>query len=296
MRWLSNDCPLGSLLHESGYAIVLTGPITGRIVVLGTSAEVVTVLRDLLQGIGQIEQATVERVFSPEEELFQPYFSLMALAFGQLINDPRIKPLLKQAFTYFNEKDYIHCVANLGLVAEDYLTQVFETYLRLPCPKGLTLGQMYDQLHAAVKELFTPEKQELRQLDGVYEQITQLESSTGGQGQPAIVPTVAILREILNSLRSDRKHFSHRIDELHRRDQRLTVFPTRIRENLTELIRNRNAASHKTRVPLGEYEALRTLYCLTSFLLWWRREKELIDWSLDRRPILELAISRNSTN
>ena len=155
---------------------------------------------------------------------------------------------------------------------------------------------MYDQLHTAVKELFRPEKQELRQLDGVYDQITHLESSTSAQGPDGIAPTVAILREILSSLRSDRKHFSQRIDELHRRDQRLTVFPSPIRENLTELIRIRNAASPKTRIPLGEYEALRTPYCLTSFLLWWRREKELIDWSLDRRPILESAITRNSTN
>jgi hypothetical protein len=70
--------------------------------------------------------------------------------------------------------------------------------------------------------------------------------------------------------------------------------PMRIRDNLNEVIRNRNAASHKTRVPLGNFEALRTLFCLTSFLIWWRHEKSTIDWSQDKLAALQSAIDRNA--
>ena len=57
------------------------------------------------------------------------------------------------------------------------------------------------------------------------------------------------------------------LKELHARDRnaQLSVFPSYIRANMHELIRNRNAAAHKTRVPLGNYEAL--LRCILSLPL-----------------------------
>lgn len=280
----------------SGLVVVLEGPRrSGNLIIASMESSGLIAFGEILKELGQVEDLQIQRVFSPEEELFQPYFTFLSATFHKLISDDRVKPQFKQAFDYFKKEDFVHCVSTLGLVAEDYFTQIYETYLREPCPKGLTLGQISDRFHDHVQELVRLPREQLVSLDSVYDEIKQLAKLTNPeQPNELLSRLITALRDILGVIRSDRKHFSQKIDDAVGHNQRVTVFPAQIRENLTELIRYRNAASHKTRVPLGQYEALRTLYCLTSFVMWWRRNRDAVDWGGDKQQILTAAVSQVS--
>jgi hypothetical protein len=183
-----------------------------------------------------------------------------------------------------------------SVIAEDYLTQVYETYLREPCPKGHTLGQIYDLLHYEIRDLTAPSREELKTLDPLYEEIQQIQQNKLTDPNQVIYDRLSkLMRELITTIRADRRYFNQRIDDLHNRNQRGSIFRSQLRENLTELIRYRNAASHKTRIPLGNYEAVRSLYCLTSFLIWWRRTRDSTNWSNDRVLILKDALAYAET-
>ena len=59
-------------------------------------------------------------------------------------------------------------------------------------------------------------------------------------------------------------------------------------ENLNELLKWRNAASHNSRVPLGAHEADRTLYCLVSVITWWQQQLAKVDWTKSKIEVVDL--------
>lgn len=280
-----------------GLVWTLDGPMNSRdIVIASPNYEACdAVMAFLSSDVGALATPRLERIFSPEEEVFQPFFAFLSSAFPTVINDARIQPQFFQAFQYFEGGDFTHCVGALGLVGEDYLTQVYETLLRKPIPKGLTLGQIYDGLHDQLRQRLHPAPQKLVPVDEVYELSKRAEAIDLEADVDAFKRSLAqALREIANTIKSDRKYFDHRIRELQSIDTRLSIFPVLIRENLADLIRFRNAAAHKTRIPIGSYEALRALYCLTSFVMWWLRERTSIDWRKEADEILKDLVERNS--
>jgi hypothetical protein len=101
----------------SGVFFVLRGPREAEQIIAASMTD--TCLRDLasfLTATGQLVNASIDRVFSPEEELFQPYFVSLSAAFSQVINDDRVKPQFRQAFDYYQKSDFVHCVSTLGLL------------------------------------------------------------------------------------------------------------------------------------------------------------------------------------
>ena len=122
----------------------------------------------------------------------------------------------------------------------------------------MTLGQTVDRLHKRIDDLYASPKSALRSQDEIYEQIKQIDPAAG------IESLRPILREVLGLLNDDRAFLVKRMDDLLRPAQRRTPFPVGVAENLNELLKWRNVASHKSRVPLGGHEADRTLYCLIS--------------------------------
>ena len=90
-------------------------------------------------------------VFSPEEEVFEPYFPIVKLAYEAIDQDGRLRSHYVRAFEEYESNRYESCVNVLGLIAEDYLTQAYETLFRDVAPKGKTLGQLYDALHSEKK-------------------------------------------------------------------------------------------------------------------------------------------------
>lgn len=277
---------------SSGSVILISGWESNDATFVSLSKEPLVAFTALLEAAEIIRKPVVERVFSPEEELLSPYFELLKLGYAQTIGDQRLFPQLQTAFVQFEKEDFSHTIGSLGIIAEDYLTQIYEYYFRAPCPRGSTLGQIYDQIHQRIRELIAPKPLELSELEPIYKSLTELKKpSEGKESKPEDL--IPIIREVLGTIKSDRRFFLERIESSTKQSRRLSIFPESIHENLMELIRNRNAAAHKTRIPLGRFEALRTLYCLTAFIIWWREEKAQINWELGAVEIVKAAVARH---
>jgi hypothetical protein len=275
----------------SGTVVLISAWHAPTVTFVAVAQEPLLAIGRLLESAELILEPLVERVFSPEEELLSPYFEFLKVGYDTTIRDQRLRPQLELAFEYFEKEDFTHTISTLGLVAEDYLTQIYESFLRVPCPRGSTLGQIYDQFHQKLKELLAPKQLELAQLDSHYKSLSELQKLPASSASKATDALIASIRDVLNTIKSDRKYFLDRIESSTKQTKRISVFPDWLHDNLMELIRNRNAASHKTRIPLGRFEALRTLYCLSAFSLWWREQKDQTNWALDSLEILKLSVA-----
>jgi len=91
-------------------------------------------VRDFLRRLDKVAEASLTRVFSPEQEVFAPYFAFFRLAFPQFIKSDRLAPQFQKAFTEFEHSHFANCVESLGLLAEDVLVQVDEQPFRDACP------------------------------------------------------------------------------------------------------------------------------------------------------------------
>lgn len=266
-----------------------------RILLVSTSRAALETIAQFLKLAGKISDYSLYPVFSPEEVVFEPYFTFLRASFPQVVSDQHASGLFERAFNEYSDENYSNCVSTIGLIAEDYLTQIYETFFRDVSPKGLTLGQTYDQIHSSIQKLFQPEPKKLSDITPVYNEIKQ--RLTEADVDPNALlnkETLKLIRTVLNMVREDREYFQDRIQNINKRSETISVFPKYLRDNLNELIRHRNAAAHKTRVPIGPYEALRTVYCLISLYLWWDAEKKAIDWKEDAVTILKKSIERNS--
>ena len=245
-----------------------------------------------LEKIGKIENPRLRPIYSPEETVFEPYFSYTQVAYTEIIDDLRLIPIFRRAFEDFEGKRYSNSISNIGQVAEDYLTQIYETLFRDMCPKGFTLGQLVDAIHSRIRNARNSVVLPKPNLTTLYDEIKKLLK------QPRISNKNILLltREVLNASRIQMEYNDSRIDGLLTKKPEVTIFPKQIFSNLTELIRNRNASSHKTRVPLGKYEALKSLYCLISTKMWWDEKISEIDWDKNPEEIIDYLIDMASSN
>lgn len=257
----------------------------GRISVASATKLPLQALCDFYNELEIISNSVIERVFSPDEKLFAPYFEFLNRVFSYVILDERANSFA-QAFDYYVNLDYTHCISTLGLIAEDYLTRIYVTLLREQCTPGLTLGQLNDLLHKRVVEIVVPQKAGLKSVDAIYAKIASISESDDKLAHQAIY------REFLSVIKEDRAYFSSKIEDLSKATSKVSPFPGSVKDNLTELLRFRNAASHNTRVPLGEFEALRTLYCLVSLVSWWQDFLTDNNWELEKKEILISAIEK----
>lgn len=250
-------------------------------------------LRDFLLLAGKIKNPQIRHIFSPEEEVFEPYFPFVRLAHSGIDQDNRLQSLYQRAFEEYESQRYEICIAALGLIAEDYLTQVYETLFRDVAPKGKTLGQLYDSLHTEIKILYKKEPPQLSDLSVVYNEINDILKRIGGNHDDDLRQVLTLVRSLVNTIKNDRNYVSYHFKELQNREFQVSVFPKEIRSHINEIIRNRNAAAHKTRVPLGNYEALRTMYALVAFVMWWRDEVSAIDWRTGKLNIIDSFVKKS---
>lgn len=261
--------------------------INGRsteIRVVGTRQEDVHAIQKFLLSLGIIDTPKVSRIFSPDEALFRPYFSMVSAVLPRIIDDAQISKMFGQALEYYEAEDFQHCISTLGLISEDYLQRIYTTLLREQTPGGLTLGQIFDRLHRRIDELFPIAKIPLVSLDEIFGKVNNL----GSEDDVDLLK--AIFRDVISTIKNDRSHYTKRIDEFIRPSSRQTPFPSRIVDGINEILKWRNAASHNSRVPLGAHEADRTLYCIVIFIDWWQSQSASLDWSNTKMQIIEYLI------
>jgi len=249
--------------------------------IAATDADTLSALRDFYVALGTIENVSLKRVFPPDDELFSPYFFIVSALLPRILIDKKMAATFGRALDYYETEDYQHCISTLGLICEDYLHRIYTTVLRAPIVGGLTLGQTIDLLHKNIEALFSVARPSLRSLDSLYASIKDVKPDSD------VGALKSILIEITSTIKDDRAFYSKKIEDLTKQHSKKTPFPNAINENLNELLKWRNAASHNTRIPLGAHEADRTLYCLISLVMWWEDKVSSLDWTLSNIEILE---------
>lgn len=243
--------------------------------------------------LGKVSDISLSPIYSPEEKVFTPYFSLLGEVYMHFIDHESVKILFEKATKEYSNKNYTYCVSTIGLIAEDYLIQIYETFFRDICPKGRTLGQTYDLIHTKIQQKFEIKSKATPEIKPLYNKINKLiDEELDGNGKNEA--TLKLLRDVLNYIKDDKTHTHSLITDIEKKKERQSVFPKYLRENVNELIRYRNATSHKSRIPIGSYEAIRTVYCCITLLIWWTNEKKNINWKNEQDAILKKSIERNT--
>jgi hypothetical protein len=267
---------------KGGLVYFLEPPrVQGILHVVAPRKEEVQALADFYAALGIIPITPVQRVFAPDEALFKPYFTVLSAVFPYVVRDEQIARAFARALDYYEEDDFQHCISTLGLIAEGYLQRIYSTLLREESVSGLTLGQTLDRIHKRIGELVNSPKAPPKSVDGVYDLIKTLDESGG------VATLRPVLREIVQLIQDSRNTLGKRIDEVTKVSVRRSPFPAHVLDNLTELLKWRNAASHNSRVPLAAHEADRTLYCLVRVITWWQILLQNVDWSKTRHELLE---------
>jgi hypothetical protein len=253
-------------------------------------------LEDLQKFLGlvtKVSRPQLRLLFSPEEEVFEPYFPFVQLVYEGVDQDVRLRSQYERAFEEYQNRRFESCINALGLIAEDYLNQVYETLLRDVAPKGKKLGHLYDTLHSEIRSFYKKEPPQPADLNALYAEITDAFKVAGENNTEDVKRLLTMIRSMVGALKTERICNTHSLKDLQHKDNQISVFPLLIRNNLNELIRYRNAAAHKTRVPLGNYEALRTMYSLFAFVMWWLEELSLVNWRLERTDIIDAFIKKS---
>ena len=241
-----------------------------------------------------MSDCSITPIFSPEEKVFTPYFSLLGETYSHFIDYENISRLFKKSIEEYRNGNYTYCVSTIGLIAEDYLTQIYETFFREICPKGLTLGQIYDSIHTNIQKKFIIKTVPNPEINPLYDNINKLIDKDSDGDVNISIEILKISRDVLNYIREDKTHTMSTIESLEKKGVTYSVFPKYLKENINELIRYRNATSHKSRIPIGNYEALRTVYCCITLLMWWINEKNSMNWKDTQDIILQNSIERNT--
>jgi len=126
---------------------------------------------EFLRMSGRIHEYNLMPIFSPEQQVFAPYFALLRASAPSVIKDVHVKQLFGKAFSEYEGQSYTNCISTIGLIAEDYLTQVFETMFREVCPKGMTLGQLYEYIHSQILKKYGKPEKDVKELSTLYSDI-----------------------------------------------------------------------------------------------------------------------------
>lgn len=261
---------------KSGPFILTNGPRNGTSVILiSWLREPLEAMARFLQLLGKLQNIELMPVFSPEEEAFAPYFDLLGMVREHLVRQEHLGPIVEKALVNFSESNFAESVSAIGLAGEDVLTQVFETLFREQLGKGMTLGQLVDEINSRTASYFPKKEEHPPDLSALFNDLNQA-ISAGDTGHTQSLP---LIRKLLAQVIEANKFMASRIDKLGQPERRLSIFPARVQHMLTELIRFRNAASHRSRVPIGPYECRRAAYAFVVLHGWWDREKRAIDWA-----------------
>ncbi|HEX8502802.1 MAG TPA: hypothetical protein VF659_19620 [Pyrinomonadaceae bacterium] len=282
-------------LSKNGFMFSLTTPkINEQITYHSLHPKGLEDFAALLIKLGKISDSEVMPTFSPEEQVLAPYFFFARLAYSKIINDDRLHPLFTKSFTEYEANRYESTISTLGLIGEDFLTQIYETLFRESVPKGQTMGQLYDLIQSKTAKLFQKAPPQPPDIDSMYKAVNEQIGRVESDPPPSTVDTLKLLRQAITLIKEERAYNREIAKEHQKHTSAISIFPSRIRENINDLIRFRNAASHKSRVPLSDYEALRTLHCLISLIVWWHSEIRAVNWDDNSVTIIKKMTERST--
>ena len=138
-----------------------------------------------------------------------------------------------------------------------------EKFIRVEFSGNLTLGQMYDQIHIDMKQIISPKTKEQRQSStDIFLEINNIDNNLKQTSvDVSQKESINILRKMLQYQVDQENILKDMIKEIKNPKSELSIFPKKIQNNFNDLLRYRNAISHKSKIPIGQFEAVLTFYC-----------------------------------
>lgn len=237
-------------------------------------------------GFVDAAEMNIYSIFSPEEELLSPYVDVMAACLEDMPVSIVNKRHFTKAISNYYDEDYTGAVSSAGLVAEEYLSQIYETLAREPVPRNLTLGQLSKKIGTISKSIESPGAiKTLTQVD-VAQSIEQIKFSADEK----YVKKVA--NNILRYVAATVKDLKADLNTTEKSDQSYVIFPRLIKMGLDDLITYRNAASHKSTESIDSLKALKSLASSFSIAIWWEAERKTVDADATKEEVYGNLIER----
>jgi hypothetical protein len=243
-------------------------------------------LRIFLKKIDRINDDQILRIFSPEDELLSPYHLFLRQTQTELIRNANANKKIQFFLDEYEHNNYEYAINIIGRTFEDYLIEMYETCFRERCPKGMAIGELYDLIEQKTNKSFAKKTVEKPDSKPLYIKINEKIDNIADK--PVSMDEILfLLRESMGIVKQNELYLSSKIDEIEKKSHSRSIFPNKIREDILDLLRYRNAISHKSRIPIGDYEASKSIYCFSCVILWWINEKSSIDWRKSQEEILK---------
>ena len=252
-------------------------------------------LKIFFKKLERISEEQILRFFSPEDELLAPYHIFLEQTQRKLIRNLNTNKKIVLFLREYDQNNYEYSINIIGKTFEDYLIEIYETCFRERCPKGLTIGELYDLIEQKTNKLFAKKIVEKPDSKPIYSKINEKIEKISTIPVPP-VEILLLLRELTTINKQNEVFLSMKIEEIEKRNSSRSIFPKNIKEDILDLLRYRNAISHKSRIPIGEYETIKSIYCFSCVILWWINEKSIVDWRLSKEDILKQLTSKNLKN
>ncbi|PIT89429.1 MAG: hypothetical protein COU27_00455 [Candidatus Levybacteria bacterium CG10_big_fil_rev_8_21_14_0_10_36_7] len=252
-----------------------------------SKAEVLEDISEFFIKIEKIKNENLTRIFSPEEEVFAPYADFLSATHEKIIKDRNISRRFSEATSELSDDNFSHCINIISVVAEDILVRVYENVYREVCPKNLGLGQLQDTIARKANKLLKKENSKPDNQE-VLKEINKLNGRKKLNSE-----VLKLIRSLALNMEKNTDYLERVIDSEVRKSDEIKLFPAYLKDCLNELTRYRNSTSHKSRVPIGEYEALRALYATFYLYQWWIDERSRLDWKKSKEEILIDLITEN---
>jgi hypothetical protein len=255
-------------------------------------------MANFFKSLGKLGEYSITPIYSPEDEVFEPYAMFLEIGESRIFERGKIRNLIEQSISILQSGNYAYCISTVGLVFEEQLTQIYETLFRSKCPQGLTLGELLDLINIEVKNrsLVKAKKSVSHALDfnDIYKTInTKMEAK--GSAKITHEGILKILRDMLTLIKENNVRMHEQLrTKSNKRNNTTSIFPIPLLDGMDELIRFRNAISHRSRTPIGDFEATKSIFDLVSLNMWWRDEKKLVKWTDSPEEIIREMVKRNN--
>lgn len=259
--------------------------------------EVISLSREPLERVKEflilaevIDNAQIYSVFSPEEELLEPYVDIVSACLENLPVSSTNRRHLRKAISNYYDEDYTGSVSSAGLVAEEYLSQVYETIAREPVPRNLTLGQLSQRIGLTSKAIENPQSTPTRITQAsIMRDIEKIRYSSDK------TYTRKVVSNILRYMSSAAKELKSDLDSVNKSDQSFALFPKLIKMSMDDLVTYRNIASHKSTESIDSLKALKSLASSLSLAIWWEASRKTIDASKSKEDVYNELVEQAKT-
>jgi hypothetical protein len=260
--------------------------------ITSTNHDSIKIFNDFLIELHIVKKPKIVKLFSPAESVFSLYTYYLELCYFSLFLSEEFQEKIGIAISEFNQENYSHCINTLGIFTEGVLIQIFETLFRRELDKKRTMGELFYYIQEKVQEIVSPQHEKIPvDIDALFKEVEEILKTIGNESNEEITKkTLQIIRKIIQYGKTEKNNLKEEIKRNFQKDGTISIFPNVVYTNFNELKEYRNAISHKSKIQINRFEAVRSFYCSISLYTWWQDTKNNIDWHLEREEIIKKLV------